>query len=301
MGPRVAVIGAGAVGGFFAARAAAAGADVTVCVRTPFERLTVHSPDGIWTSAVRVTADPGTVTATDWVFLATKVHQNAAARPWLEALVGPATTVVILQNGVRHVERVSPPAPAGQVLPAVVYINAEPVSPGVIVHRNYGYVIVPSGPPAERLAAVFASGAAASSSMGIVRPTDDFATAAWSKLTSNAAVNSLTALTGQRIEVLRRDDIGTLALTLMRECVAVARADGAAVDPGLPEATLVRLRGQPPGAGTSMLYDRLAGRPLEYDALVGAVARIGAEHGVPTPASAGVLPLLAAISDAAGG
>lgn len=291
--PTVAVVGAGGVGGFFAARAAAAGADVTVCVRTPFDRLVVHSPDGDLTPNARIASDPRTVGPVDWVLLATKVQQTPGARPWLDALVGPRTVVVVMQNGVRHVERVSPPVPADRVLPAVVYINAEPVGPGVIRHRNYGFALVPAGPAATRLASVLPG--------DLVRPTEDFDREAWSKLTVNAAVNSLTALTGQRIDVLRREDTGHLCLDVLRECVAVARAEGVAVDDDLPEFTLDRMRGQPAGAGTSMLYDRLAGRPLEHEALVGAVVRIGAEHGVPTPTCVVIRTLLAAISDAAGG
>jgi 2-dehydropantoate 2-reductase len=240
---------------------------------------------------VRITADPGAVGPVDWVLLATKAQQTPAARPWLDALVGPRTTVVVLQNGVRHAERVSPPVPLEQVLPAVVYINAEPLRPGVILHRNYGYALVPAGDLAGRLAAVLPG--------DMVRPRADFETDAWTKLVVNAAINSVTALTLRRIDVLRREDVGRTALEMMREGVAVARAEGVRVDDGLPEFTLRRMRSQPDGAGTSMLYDRLAGRPLEHEALVGTVARIGAEHGVATPVCAAVTALLAAISAAA--
>jgi len=206
-------------------------------------------------------------------------------------VLGEGTGVVVAQNGVRHVQRVSPPTPAAAVLPAVVYINAELTEPGVVRYRNYGVMQVPDNPLAERLAATVLP-------PGDVRLLSDFHTAAWSKLVVNSAVNSVTALTGQRMEVLRRPDIAALAVRLMEEAVEVARADGARVPAELPEFTLRRLRGQPSGAGTSMLYDRLAGRPLEHEALIGAVVGIGAELGVPTPASAALLPLLAAISDA---
>ncbi|MGF7233492.1 MAG: 2-dehydropantoate 2-reductase [Frankia sp.] len=286
----VAVVGAGGVGGFFAARAAAR-ADVTVCVRTPFDRLVVHSPDGDLAPPVRITTDPASVGPVDWVLLATKAQQTAAARPWLDALVGPRTVVVVMQNGVRHTERVSPPVPSERVLPAVVYINAESSKPGVIIHRNYGYALVPAGDLADRLAGVLPG--------DLVRPRSDFATQAWTKLVVNSAVNSVTALTEQRIDVLQRDDVAATALQLMRECVAVARADGVPVDEGLPEFTLRRMRSQPEGAGTSMLYDRLAGRPLEHEALIGTVVRIGAERGVPTPVCSAFAALLAAVSDAA--
>ncbi|MBX6387819.1 MAG: 2-dehydropantoate 2-reductase, partial [Frankia sp.] len=300
---RVAVIGIGAVGGYFAARVAAAGAEVWLCTRRPFERLVVISgdPDGGEVEApvpAEVVTHPSQlpldVAGFDWVLLATKAHQTAAAAPWLAATVGPGTGVIVAQNGVRHAERVASVAVPDAVLPAVVYINAEALGPGVIRHRAGGVMQVPDTPLAERLGERVLTG-------GELRLTDDFATAAWTKLCVNSAANTLTALTGRRLEVLRRDDVAELALRIMREAVAVARADGAAVPDGLPEFTVRRLRHQPPGAGTSMLYDRIAGRPLEHEALIGAVVRIGAEHGVPTPTCATVLPLLAAISDGPAG
>jgi len=294
---RVAVIGAGAVGGYFASRAAAAGAEVWLCVRRPFDRLVVVSTgadggDVEFDVPAEVVIDPARLPpyGFDWVLVATKAHQIPAVTPWLAATVGPGTGVVVLQNGVRHAERVAAFAAPEQVLPAVVYINAEAESPGMIRHRAGGVVQVPDVLLAERLADRVLTA-------GEVRLTDDFATAAWTKLCVNSAANTVTALTGRRLEVLRRDDVAQLALTIMEEVVAVARADGAEVPDGLPEFTVRRLRGQPPGAGTSMLYDRAAGRRLEHEALIGAVVRIGAEHGVPTPTCATVLPLLAAISD----
>jgi 2-dehydropantoate 2-reductase len=295
---RVAVIGVGAVGGYFAARAAAAGAEVWLCVRRPFDRLRIVStgPGGgdVETEVpAEVVIDPARLPGYgfDWVLLATKAHQIPAVAPWLTAAVGPGTAVAVLQNGVRHAERVAAFAPPDQVLPAVVYINAEAEGPGVIRHRAGGVLQVPDVLLAERLAERVLTA-------GEVRLTEDFATAAWTKLCVNSAANTLTALTGRRLEVLRRDDVAQLALALMAEVVAVARADGADVPDGLPAFTVRRLRGQPPGAGTSMLYDRLAGRRLEHEALLGAVVRIGAEYGVPTPTSSAVFPLLAAISDA---
>ncbi|WP_106410636.1 MULTISPECIES: 2-dehydropantoate 2-reductase [Pseudofrankia] len=297
---RVAVIGAGAVGGYFAARAAAAGAEVWLCVRRPFDRLVVVSTgaDGgdVETEVpAEVVTDPAVLPTYgfDWVLLATKAHQIPAVAPWLAATVGPGTGVAVLQNGVRHAERVAAFAHPEQVLPAVVYINAEAERPGVVRHRAGGVLQVPDVQLAERLAERVFQG-------GEIRLTDDFATAAWTKLCVNSAANTVTTLTGRRLEVLRRDDVARLALAIMAETVAVAHADGAEVPDGLPEFTVRRLRGQPPGAGTSMLYDRIAGRRLEHEELIGAVVRIGAEHGIPTPTCRTVLPLLAAISDGGG-
>jgi 2-dehydropantoate 2-reductase len=273
---------------------------VTLCVRRPFERLVIRGLDGTTLEPdVRIVTDPAAVGPVDWVLLATKAHQTPAALAWLTPLArrpdgGEPPAVAVLQNGVRQRERVSALLPGAQVLPTVVYVGAEVIEPGVVEQRTYGFLEVPDEPLGHRLATILPGPRE-------IRPRADFAVAAWTKLVSNAAVNSLTALTGRRLEVLRRQDVGAVALTLMRECVAVARADGAPVPPAMAEQTLQRVRGLVDGVGTSMLYDRLAGRPMEHEELVGAVVRIGAEHGVPTPVSALVLALLDAVSEAATG
>jgi 2-dehydropantoate 2-reductase len=184
--------------------------------------------------------------------------------------------------------------PADQVLPAVVYINAELVAPGTVHHHAYGFLQLPDVEAAERFARTVLT------AEGEVRLVSDFTSASWTKLAANSAANSLTALTCRRLDVLRRDDVAEVARTLAREAVAVARADGANIADELPELTVDRLRRLPPDAATSMYYDRRAGRPLEHDALLGAVVRIGAEYGVPTPVSRLILALLSASSETSG-
>ena len=287
----VAVIGVGAVGGFFAAHAAAAGHRVTLCVRRPFDRLVVESPGGRLDVDPPVLVDPADAAVADWVLLATKSHQTAAAAGWLEAVAGPHSVVAVLQNGVEHVERVAPLVRVADVLPTVVYCGAELVAPGRVVHRTSGFLIVPESAAGRGLSELFAGTGAE------VRVTSDFAVELWRKLAINVAANALTAITGRRLrEISAIEGVGDLAVSLMEECVDVARAEGAPLEDALPRAVVERWAGFPEDSGTSMLYDRLAGRPLEHDALNGAVVRIGARHGVGTPLNKAVLALLEAMS-----
>src|SRR6478735_958844 len=103
-------------------------------------------------------------------------------------------------------------------------------------------------------------------------------------------------LTGRRAGMFRRDDIAGLALDYLHECLAVARAEGAALDDDVPTQLLARFQSFPADLGTSILADREAGRPLEWDARNGVVQRLGRAHGIPTPISDVVVPLLAASS-----
>ena len=177
-----------------------------------------------------------------------------------------------------------------ELIPAVVYCGAEVVEPGRIVHRTNGFLIVPDSPAASELAALYGPARAG------IRLTDDFTTAMWQKLCANVVANGITALTGQRMAVMRRPDLAEVGRALVDECARVARAEGAEIDDDYVELLLRGIQAMPEEAGTSMLYDRLAGHPLEHDAKYGAVVRAGRRHAVPTPLHQTFDALLGAIS-----
>jgi 2-dehydropantoate 2-reductase len=127
----------------------------------------------------------------------------------------------------------------------------------------------------------------------------DFPTLAWRKLLINTVANPITALTLQRQAVFRRDDIKALCVAILDEAVAVARADGAQLPEDESQRTMSTLLTYPPEAGTSMYFDRLAGRELEAEALTGAVVAAGQRLQVATPLNSALLALLRAVSDAA--
>jgi len=286
----VAVIGAGAVGGVFAWALHKSGHDVSLCVRTPFEELVIQAADGEERVPVRVVTDPEDLKPVDWVLLAVKAFDTAGTARWLEALCDQDTTVVVLQNGVDQAEGVHALAPEATVLPSLVYIQAERQAPG---HIRLGYgnsLDVPAGPEAERLARLFRG-----SGMEI-HPQQDLLTAAWRKLMLNAAVNPLTALTLRRMEVMGDPMILDLAGGLMRETRAVAVAVGAHLTEADVEQTLAFMSEFSDGNGTSMLYDRLAGNALEWEALNGAVVRHAEAHGIDVPLNRGMTALLHAVA-----
>jgi 2-dehydropantoate 2-reductase len=284
---RVAVVGPGGVGTFFAAHLAAAGSDVVACARRPFDRYLVESATVPVKAPARVITDPAEVEGpADWVLVATKAQQTEGAAPWLHRLCGPDTTVVSVQNGVEGETRLAPFVNGAPVLAAVVYCGAELVAPGHTRHHSAGYLIVPDVPAGHRLSALFEG------SRAEIRISADHLDEAWRKLGINVAVNGPTALCNRPILVVGRPDMGALARRLVAECWAVARAEGATLsDEGIDR--LVAAVSGSQGI-TSMLQDRRAGRPTEFDALYGAVIRLGARHGIPTPVHETIAALLAA-------
>lgn len=291
---RIAVVGVGSVGAYFGARLATAGHDVTLCVRRAFEVLRVHT-DGSWLEVdTTVLTDPAGATPVDVVLLATKAHQTPSAAPWLTALCDDDTLVAVLQNGVEHEQRVRPYVGGADILPTIVKYGGEKLEPGVVKHHTYGYLTVPDTETGRRFRRHFAG------STVQVHLTEDFTTAAWTKLCTNVAANAVPALTMRRFPVFRRPDVAALSEELIRECAEVGAREGAELPATIAEDEIARMAALPDDVGSSMLYDRLAERPLEQDALNGAVVRLGEHHGVPTPFNRALTALLAAISEQAG-
>lgn len=295
----VLVIGPGAIGSFFATHLLECGDHrVVLAARTPFDELVLETGGHELRHRPPVLTDPAQLPThldgpADWVLLATKAHQTPAVAGWLRAAVGPGTTVAVLQNGVEHEARVRPFVGDAPVLPAVVYCGAEVLAPGHVVHRTNGLLIVPEGDVGRRLAALYEGTGAR------VRLVDDFTSAAWQKLCSNVVANGLTALTGRRMEVFTDPSVAAEARAVARECLAVARAEGATLDDGYPGLLADGLAAMPADSGSSMLYDRLAGRPLEADALYGAVLRAAERHGIEVPRHRLLAALLGALGSPA--
>jgi 2-dehydropantoate 2-reductase len=291
---RVAVIGLGSIGGVVAGLIAAVGRhDLVACVRRPVERLVVERPEGTIETDIRALTDPAQAEPTDWVLLCTKAQDTSASAPWLDRLCGPDTRVAVLQNGIGHAERLAPFVGQATIVPTIVYYNGERLAPDHVRYRRTGThdFAVSDDADGRAFAALFDG-----TSMTLLA-TPDFKTLAWRKLLINAVANPISALTLQRNVVFRREDIGALCLALLEEAVAVGRADGARLASDEAEQSMERLLAVPSDAGSSMYFDRLAGRPLEIEALTGAVVAAGARYHIATPLSRMLLALARAASE----
>ena len=296
MGSTIAIIGPGAIGSTVAAFLHAAGHSVTLCGHTPREQVEVrpdeHDPIVVPGPVLTDPAQAGG--AVDVVFLAVKDTQNEAAGDWLARLCDERTVVCPLQNGVEQVERVGRYCPSSQVVPAAVWISSEKQPQGWIrVRAGQTRLVFPDTDPARKLAELFDGTEVA------VELEADFISAAWRKLLVNAVVGFM-VLAGRRSGMFRRDDVAALARRYLTECLAVARADGASLGDNVIDGVIDMLAKSPPDITTSMLTDRQADRPLEWDIRNAVILRKGAAHGIATPLSDVVVPLLAAASDGPG-
>ncbi len=291
----VAVVGPGAVGTTVAAYLSAAGHHVLVCGRTPRSQVELR-PDGADPIVV-----PGPV-RTDPADITGPVERGSArGQGDPERRCGPVAGPAVrraherrrLQNGVEQVEQVQPFCPSSTVIPGIVWFSAETQPEGWVRLRTDARLTLPAGPAATTFADLWRAAG------GTADCDPDFVTAAWRKLLVNA-VAGLMVLTGRRSGMFRRDDLAELAQRYAAECLDVARAEGAQLADDVAAGTVEMFRQAPADMGTSMLADREAGRPQEWDIRNGVIIRKARAHGIATPISDVLVPLLAAASDGPG-
>jgi 2-dehydropantoate 2-reductase len=314
--PSVCVFGAGAIGGFLAARLEQAGTPVSVVARGP--HLAAMQADGLALDSggqrvvthPRAVSDPASIGPQDYLVLTLKAHSLEPALPQLRPLIGPGTTIVAAVNGIpwwytyglpepfggRRVASVDADGalwdalPPAQTLGCIIYPAAEISAPGVISH-TYGDRFSLGEPDGSR------SGRAAALSQLLigaglkapVRPRlrDEI----WVKLWGNMAFNPISALTGATLDVITGEP-GSRGV-----CRAMM-LEGQAVAEGLGIRFAIDVEKRIDGAAevgrhkTSMLQDLELGRPLEIEALLGAVVELAGWVGVPVPISAAVLELV---------
>ena len=292
--PTVALIGPGAIGTTVAAALHEAGRTPTICGRSAREHLELRFDGGRVVVPGPVQVDSAGIKNTfDLVFVAVKSTQVEAAAPWLSALCGEKTVVCVLQNGVEQKTLFAPYLSGGPVLPSVVWFPAQREPDASVWLRGNPRLTLPDTTATSVVLAALRGTRCA------VDVAVDFTSIAWRKLLQNA-VAGLMVLAGRRAGMYSRTDITKMSLAYLRECLEVARAEGAKLSDEVPQEIIDRLHSSPADLGTSILADRQAGRPLEWDSRNGVVQRCGRSRGIPTPISDLVVPLLAAASDGPG-
>jgi 2-dehydropantoate 2-reductase len=288
---RIVIIGPGAIGGTLAAWLSRSPEhDLTVAARSTFETLTLQTPDGTEITAhPRVITDPDAARPADWVLVTTKAYDVAGTARWLEKLADRNARVAVIQNGVEHVDRFAPYVPVDQLLPVMIDCPAERTAPGRIRQRGPGRMVIPEGTHAAEFARLFAHTALT------VTADPDFKTQVWKKLCVNSA-GALSAVLLKAAVIARHDGVADIMRAIVRECIAVGRAEGAKLDDSIVESVIGGYRSAPPDSMNSLHADRAAGRPMETDARNGVIVRLGRKHGIPTPVNQLVVALLEAAS-----
>jgi 2-dehydropantoate 2-reductase len=297
---RIAVMAAGAVGGYFGGRMAAAGHDVAFIARGAHrdairrDGLKIESALGdLHLKDVNVTDDPTHVGRVDVVLFAVKLWDTETAGEQTRPLLGPESRVITLQNGVDSVERLAPILGEEAVIAGTTYVVTTTAKPGVIHHAGTT-ARIHCGRLDRRPDAILAGYVEQMKAANAdITLTENMLVDIWKKFVLLSGTSGMTASTRKSLGLIREDaDMRALLFKLMHETTAVGRAAG--VD--LPEDFATELDRSiatlPPTMKTSMANDLEAGRPLELDWLAGKVVALGRKYRVPTPAQEAVYAIL---------
>lgn len=286
---KVLVVGAGAVGCFYGASLARAGAEVTTVHRSDYAIVANH---GVHIDSVDggdhfrphrvLRAVEAYGEAPDYLLLTAKVLPGWDQAAWIRPAVAPGTVIVLLQNGVEIEPPMARAFPHQELLSALAFVCVQRTAPGHVRHLGYGRVALgryPSGPStaAERLTELFQRG-------GIPCSTSvDIVTDRWRKLVWNAPFNPLSVLhRATTREIMDHDEWRALARLVMEEVCAIAAACGHPLPPGVVQKNLEDTQ-RMAAYKTSMLLDFEAGRTMEVEAILGHALAVARRFGVVTP------------------
>jgi 2-dehydropantoate 2-reductase len=295
--PRIAVVGAGAVGGYFGGMFARAGAPTVFIGRKRFadavnaKGLVLDKLQGQERIPARATVEMSAVRDCSLILFCVKANDTSATAKQMAPFVRPNTTVVCLQNGVDNADQVRA-ATNVIVLPAAVYVAVSVPESGRVKHLARGDLII--GPPSERTTEVADLFVRA----GIpCRVSDNIEGELWLKLLRNCVLNAISALGQARYgQIAQNNYAKKLMEHIVDEVLAVARGAGVVV-PGVNDresgmAAAMEIATQMADAFSSTAQDLNRGRPTEIDALNGYIARRGAELGVPVPVNHALFTLV---------
>ncbi|HEX9107955.1 MAG TPA: 2-dehydropantoate 2-reductase [Longimicrobiales bacterium] len=289
---RIGIIGAGGVGAYYGGMLAHAGHDVVMLARGEnlaalrARELEVRTPEGAFTVAVEAVADAESLEGVELAIVAVKAYSLDEVLPAARAVAQGGGAVVAFLNGVESADRlVAGGVPAAAVLGGATYISAARTAPGVVERRSgFQRVLLgelPSGtsPRVEAAVAAFRSAGAEATASAQIQ------VEIWRKFIFLASISAACGLVRGDIGAVRERPYGSeLLRRLVRETAAVARARGVPLPPEEEAQRIAQIEGLAPPTRPSFLLDVLAGGPNELDILSGAVARLGREAGVETPA-----------------
>jgi 2-dehydropantoate 2-reductase len=287
---KILVMGAGAVGAYFGARMRAAGEDVVLCARGENLRairergLDLTSIRGDLQIGVTATDNPRDFAPYDLVLFCVKAYDTDAAAQAISGCLSAGGIILTLQNGVENEARLAAIFGRDAVMGGNARVGVEMVAPGRIVHMSTGHIDFGEldGRETDRARAI----AEVFRRAGILgQLSADIMTLRWDKLIWNGAFNTVATLTRRRVgEILDDPESFNLLRTLMEEIAMVARAEGANISEDRIEAYIAHSQKNLRALKTSTQQDLERGKPLEYEALSGAVVRAARRHSISVPA-----------------
>ena len=291
---RFAILGSGAVGGYFGAKLARSGQQVTFIARGAHldairaKGLEIKSAKlGDFTVRAPAESDTAKVGAVDVVIVAVKAYDNATALPMIAPLIGAGTVVLTLQNGVDSTDQIAAIVGEAHVLGGTTYVATALEAPGLIVqtgvHRSiiFGEVFGGLSRISSRVQAIADVMAAADI---VVTPVADARVPIWDKFVYLAAFSGFTGASRLAIgHIWHYPHVQEMFYATCHEVAAIAKAEGVTISPDRFDTLREYMANIPPTTRSSLLIDLEQGKRIEVEALQGAAVRRAQKHGVPAP------------------
>lgn len=296
---RIAVMGAGSIGGYFGGMLARFGHDVTLIARGKHletirkDGLKILNDDGHFLVKCDATDDPTSIGVVDLVLLTVKTYQNDMAIPPLRSLIDSSTSILCLQNGMDSYQSITRLLQIQDPLPGAAYIEASVQSPGII--RQSGTVVkIVFGELNGTLSSRGTEIQKVLSDSGIdTQFTTDILKTLWTKFLFISTMAGITCLTRKTLaQLVPKEDWPNIIIDCMKEIEAVGRGNNINLENDVVKTTMDYITESLENMQASMHTDLMAGRPLELDALNGAVVRAGKLADIPTPINSLIYAML---------
>jgi 2-dehydropantoate 2-reductase len=288
---RLVIVGAGGTGGYFGAKLARAGEDVTFVARGAHltairdRGLRIRSAvEGDWSVDVRAVESLAGQPPADLVLFCVKSFDTESAAELLRPVMGPATGVLSIQNGVDNEDRIAALLGAGRVLGGIAYVFSNIEAPGVIAHHQLGRIVFGEmdGSASSR-ASAFAQACVRAAIPAEISP--NIRKTLWEKYLSITPVAGATSLTRLPVKFIRETgETRRFWEMQVDELLALAAREGAGLDADMKDRCERFLESLAPGNYSSLYMDLMQGKRLELDTFHGHAVKLGRRHGIPTPA-----------------
>ncbi len=300
---RVLVLGAGAVGSFYGAILKRGGAEVSVISRSDYETVVEHGlniasplgdlsfrPDAVYRDSAAFAASGAE--APDFLVVTLKLVEGVDRVALMRPLVGPETTLVLIENGIDIEPEIARAFPDNVLISGLAFVAVSRMAPGRMEHKAYGWLVLGDYPQgAGQQSHAFAEMLEAGGVKGDVR--DDVIRERWKKCVWNTAFNPASVLAGGADTSVLLETPGgeELIRSVMGEVLQVAEAEGYLLNPAIPDKLLETTRNMP-AYHNSMALDFINGRAMEVEPILGNVVRLGDRHGLAIPRLRTVYSLL---------
>lgn len=222
----------------------------------------------------------------DWLIICLKEHHFVKAKTWLKQLIGPATKVVVIRNGLKLKEPILAYTTADKVLECLIDCPTQAIENGYYQQFRKPILSLPKSTLSQDFSALFIGNKI---DINLVL---DFKTSAWKKLCESASLGAILCLSGETCWIFKDLKIRNLYQKILREAITVATADGARIEATFQDKMLDKVLTYPAHKGSSMLSDRNNGQPIELGAKNGIISKMAAFYDVNTPLNDLVCTLL---------